>query len=577
MFTSAWWYYQRCTARNRLAALLRRLRQPKYLIGLVLTVAYFGWIFLWNPAFSGDETPDPAAGRTHAGIAITCYYALQVVIVWFSLSSGRGVAFREAEIQQLFPRPFTRWQILVFKWLTAQPGMLIGGLIVGLLLNRFGGLSYPHLVLGFWINQTALYANTNLVGLYLARLKARGGTAARLTSLPAWALLLALGAAASSAWSGVGEATGWAAAEAMLRAPGLVVVTWPFAKLAELMLASDLATTAAALVVPLALLIVQAWLVRWADFRFEDQAVDIAEKIQNIKSQGIGALQSKKDLVVGRSRLPWQLAPTGPAWKALVWKNVISLGRLPRRLVIRLGVIIVIVVAIIANTFVTIGDAPHVPTRIGIILLGMLAYGTLLAPSLVRVDLRIDIPHFDVLKAMPLRGRSVIFGEIMGSVVVLFAIQAIGCIVAALLIRREGGHEFGWGDKLPALLGLLAVFFAVDLVLLTGENLMALWLPGFVRLGRGMRAGFDQVGQNLMGALIRMLALFVLLTVPGIASALLGVLAYQLGLPLFPAIAVGAALFSAMVCAEAWLLIHLSEGRYQRFDISSENVSDESR
>ena len=44
MFLSSWWYYQRCVIRNRMAALLRRLRQPKYVIGLVLTVVYFGWI-----------------------------------------------------------------------------------------------------------------------------------------------------------------------------------------------------------------------------------------------------------------------------------------------------------------------------------------------------------------------------------------------------------------------------------------------------------------------------------------------------------------------------------------------------
>ncbi|HEX5051759.1 MAG TPA: putative ABC exporter domain-containing protein [Planctomycetota bacterium] len=573
MFASAWWYYQRCVLANRAKAMLKRLRQPKYVIGLALTVTYLGWIFFFNPALSGDGTRSADEVRGNTAVVAAAFYLLQIVITWFALSSGRGVAFREAEVQLLFPRPFTRWQILRFKWLSGQPGALIGSLIIGLMFHRFSDVDYGLVVAGFWINQSVLYAHATLVGLWLAHLKAKGGRAARCTSLPAWTMLTALLVCAASGWAAVGDATGWAAARAVAQTPWLAALSWPFTKLADLMLAPDLAGFAAAAVVPLLLLVVHGFVIWWADFRFEDQAVEIAAKIQNIKSEGIGALASKKDLVVGKPRQPWQLAPTGPAWHALVWKNVISLGRLPKRLAIRLGFVILILVAIFSSMLVGQGDAPHVPTRIGFLLLGLLGYVSLLAPSMVRVDLRIDIPHFDVLKAMPLRGRSLIFGEVMGTVLVLWVVQAIGCLTAAILIVREGQHVFVWLDKAPALVGVLSVFFAVDFALVTSENLMALWLPGFVRLGRGVRTGFDNIGQNLMGALIRMFALMVLVVGPVFAGIALGALVHGLGLPAVPSVVTGGVVFAALLCGESWLLMCLSEGRYQRFDITSENVT----
>ena len=573
MFLSAWWYYQRCVIRNRVMALLRRLRQPKYVIGLVLTVVYFGWIFLLNPAFTNDDADAPQRARANSGLIATGFYILQVVVMWFSLGSGRGVAFREAEVQLLFPRPFTRWQILRFKWMSAQPGAVIGSLIIGLMMHRFGGLSYPCVVAGFWINSSVLYANGTLVGLWLAHLKARGGPAARLTSVPAWSLLVALLFGAAMGWSAVGDASGWAAVHAIASSPWLAALLSPFRQLTDLLMTADVESFAAAAIVPLCLLVGQVALVWWADFRFEDQAVEIAEKIQNIKSEGFGALQSKKELVVGRPRVPWQLAPTGPAWKALVWKNIISLGRLPRRLAIRLVVFLLLLSALVGSLVVTEGAAPSVPTRVGFVLLGLIFYVTLLAPSLVRVDLRIDIPHFDVLKAMPLRGRSLIFGEIMGTVLVLWVVQAVGCLVAAILITREGDQTFTWIDKTPALVAVLCVYFALDFALVTIENLMALWLPGFVRLGRGVRTGFDHMGQNLLGALVRMFALVVLFLLPAVVGTGLGTITHLLGLQHMTAITLGAVVFSVLLGAESWLLIYLSEGRYERFDVTSEIIT----
>jgi hypothetical protein len=77
--------------------------------------------------------------------------------------------------------------------------------------------------------------NATLVGLWLANLKARGGPAARLTSVPAWSLLVALMLCAALGWSAVGDASGWAAVHALAGSPWLAALSSPFTQLTGLL------------------------------------------------------------------------------------------------------------------------------------------------------------------------------------------------------------------------------------------------------------------------------------------------------------------------------------------------------
>lgn len=571
MFARASLYFLACTTRNRALGMLRKLRQPKYLIGLTLTIAYFWFIFFASSWFRSGESA-PGQRRENVSLILAGFYVLQVVITWFALSSGRGVAFREAEVQQLFPRPFTRWQVLILKWLGAQFPVVIGALIVGFMFQRFGTFHYGCVSLGFLLNSTVLYANATLVGLWLARLKANGGTGARLVQLPAWLLLATIIVCVALGWQHAGGARTWEEGRLVLASPTVAGFLLPFTTLADVMTSADFASFATAAIYPVLLIAVQGFLIWRIDFQFEDQAVEIAQKIQNLSKEGMAALRSKDELIVTRKKSPWELAPTGPAWRALVWKNIISIGRVPRRTLIRIAIVVIAIGAFLTSVMIDDGDAT---TRIGFLILVLSLYASLLAPSFVRVDLRIDIPHFDVLKAMPLRGRSLLLGEIMGTVTVMWVVQMVATVIASLLIKQEGDLVFAWSDKVAGVAGLACAFFAMDFILVTSENLLALWMPGYVRLGRGLRPGFDQMGQNLIGALIRMLVLMVTFLAPVTLGVLVGVLASALGAGVAPAASLGTALGAALLVFEAWLLIIWSEGRYERFDITSEKIIEE--
>ncbi|MCA8958792.1 MAG: hypothetical protein KDC87_22130 [Planctomycetes bacterium] len=575
MFWSATGYYLRCATRNRVLGILRNLRKPRYLFGLTAVGAYFYWVLSIGRGFAGTDPEAMAARLAHAKLVIAALYVFQVIATWFALSAGRGMPFRESEVQVLFSRPLTRRQLLSFKALQTQLSGLFASLVLGALVCRFGALRYPFAVAGLWINQMVLYANTVLMSLWLSNLKARGGPPARWTALPAWGLLAAILTAAAHGMRQLDGQTGWAAAHALSESPWMAAVTAPFTALAGLLAATDIAGFGSAVVVPLALLAVQVLVIALIDFRFEDQAIELAGKIQRLKSEGMSALRPERELVVARPTMPWSLAPTGAVWRALVWKNVLSLGRFPRRMWIRLGVVVVALGVTMSFLFADKGDGADPSTRVGFVILGVMLYASLLAPSMVRVDLRIDIPHFDVLKAMPIRGRSLILGEVMGTVVLVFSAQAVIVLVATALIHREGDLVFSWAQKLVVLPGVLAVLFALDFTLLLGENLVALWLPGFVRLGRGLRPGFDQIGQNMVGALVRLLTLLLLFLIPMAAGGATGGAAIEFGAPIAWSITSGCAVFAGLLLAETYPLILWSERRYHRFDISAERIIEE--
>ena len=239
MFARASLYFVARTSRNRMFGMLSKLRRPKYVIGLALVVAYFWFILLANPWFHGGEG-DPEQRRRNTTWILAGFFVLQVVASWFALSSGRGVAFREAEVQILFPRPFTRWQVLVFKWMGAQFPVLIGALIFGFMFQRFGTFHFGFVTLGFLLSTTALHANTTLLGLWLARLKQRGGGGARLTRLPAWLLLGTMIACGWLGWQNAGGATTWEDVPHVLASPTIAGFLLPFTGLAEVMTSADL-------------------------------------------------------------------------------------------------------------------------------------------------------------------------------------------------------------------------------------------------------------------------------------------------------------------------------------------------
>src|SRR5262245_60219072 len=101
---------------NGVTTRVKRLRQPKYLIGAILGGAYFYFYFYkflfrgGQPAAPGPQVISDAVWPT-AGAGILLVFTL--VVSWVLPGSRAAMAFTEPEIAFLFPAPISRRLLVV--------------------------------------------------------------------------------------------------------------------------------------------------------------------------------------------------------------------------------------------------------------------------------------------------------------------------------------------------------------------------------------------------------------------------------------------------------------------------------
>jgi len=138
-----------CTARNRLRVRLRRLREPRYLIGAIVGAAYLYFTFFARMRATRGEvrrrgTGAPpmlalAAVRGSAPGAVGLALMTMTALGWLLPFDSGLLDFSEAEIQFLFPAPVSRRALLIHRMIRSQIGLLFGGVIIGVAMPTFSG------------------------------------------------------------------------------------------------------------------------------------------------------------------------------------------------------------------------------------------------------------------------------------------------------------------------------------------------------------------------------------------------------------------------------------------------------
>ncbi len=567
---AAFGYHARRTAGNRARAILGRLRRPRYLIGFLLAATYL-WVFLIRPV-SGD-TADPQNARW-LRLGVQIFYLLNLLTAWIFGAFGRGIMFREAEVELLFPAPLRRPQILLFKLMQAQFGLIVTALVFGAIIDRTLP-ERPFVLTAFaiWLAGNTLYVHSVFANLTLKSLAARGGPMKALVWLPASLVVLVVFVSVWMAQVEIGGLEVVADVERLLEAGPLRILLAPVRFLADFILvAAGLHFVLGSLAVVAAGALLAAFTVA-ADHRFEDQALKTARMMSRLKKDGAAGLSDPgKQVLKGSARGFPALAPLGPTWRALVWKNVVSVGRLPRTTVRLIFVLIPFVVAIFVFGRGALSEGKTL-AAVSFMLLVVAIYGSLLGPALLRVDLRLDLLHFDVLKSLPIRGRDLLLGEVLGPCLIIFLAQLVLVGLGLYFFPTDLIDWLDWRRKIIGFVIAMPFLFAFDFALFSLENLMALHLPSFVRFGRGMKGGFDQFGQNLLGAIVRGLALTVFILPSLLIGGGLGLLLGLLGsMPIEMIVFLSVLLGSLVLVFVAYGLLVLSERRYERFDLSAESL-----
>ncbi|MBI3492110.1 MAG: hypothetical protein HY047_10060, partial [Acidobacteria bacterium] len=185
---------------------LRRLREPRYLLGAIAGIAYFYFTVFarlrgaraGNARIqrSGRPAPpvSPQALLAAGGVsAVSVALLALAVLAWIVPATSSLLEFSEAEVQFLFPAPVTRRELLVHRMLRSQVALLFAAIISSLFVPTSLIAPRVRIAAGMWV----LFVTIRLyfAGVTLARSKLTGSpTAARRVAwAPLAVIVVALG------------------------------------------------------------------------------------------------------------------------------------------------------------------------------------------------------------------------------------------------------------------------------------------------------------------------------------------------------------------------------------------------
>jgi hypothetical protein len=579
--TSALLYLQYYSIRNRTVMRIKRLKQPKYLVGGIVGGLYFYWYF-YRTLFGA-----PTRGQTITLLAspenLALYESIGALILltilvfaWIIPHERAALTFTEAEVTFLFPAPINRRGLIHFKLLRSQVAILFTTLLLTLVTNRFGGRAWIHAT-GWWLILSTLslhmlgssFARTMLLDRGITNWQRRLGVVTLVLVLAGVVIVWTRQTMPTfdlSRFEDMRAVQDYA--QQVLTAGPLPYLLYPVRLVVRPFLAPNALAFLYALGPALLLLLLHyAWVVR-SNVAFEEASVEasrkLAEKVAAVRAGNWQAAQQQPK----RRRPPFKLRPMGLPAVALLWKNLISAGH---AFTLRLWVSLA-VFAIFAS--VGFGQASHnsgVLPVLGMIAAVLMFWSLLLGPQFLRQDFRQDLPLADILKTYPLRGWQLALGELLAPAAVLTGIQWFLLILVVGLFAQPAVHRLGWSCWLGMGFGAALIIPMLNLITLQIPNAATLLFPAWFQATKGGGQGIEVMGQRLI-FMVGQLVVFIVALVPAVAlfAGVFFLVKWLVGMATaIPLASIGAAL---VLGAEAAAGIALLGWLFERFDVSGETT-----
>lgn len=560
-----------CSARNRVRVRLRRLREPRYLIGAIVGAAYIYFSFFARFRVSRAsaarrgarqaQLPASVAALMASGPALAGLALMVVTAVSWIMPFDSGLLeCSDAEIQFLFPAPVSRRQLLIHRMLRSQLGMLFGAVIIGLASPSALGFSRLRIAVGAWV--LLVTGKIYFTGITLARVRlgSRDGRSRRVAWLPIGVMTLALavvGTALAREYllappTGPGE---------MLRLVGRVsltgwthIVLWPFMAVARPLFSAWPQPYLTALTWSVVVMFaIAAWVLK-SDEAFHEAAAVVAERrSQEPTTNGARSYNARSS--------GWTLAPIGRPETAFAWKAAMqTLRTVDTRSLARIAAILVSLTIVAAS----LGRANGLASMVGAFSLAGTLFAILMAPQVLRIDMRQDLRHLELLKTWPVKASAVVRGQLLWPGALITA-GAWTMLAVAMLLSGTTLTKVSLGWRMSG--GVALAILAPPLVFsqLTIHNAVALMFPAWVPLGNQRPRGLDAMGQRLI-MLGGTWLLLILSAVPGALAG--GVVWFALGRFIGPAALVPAAVVCTVIVGLEVLAATEALGpAYERLDM----------
>jgi hypothetical protein len=504
--------------RGKLRHSLRGARTFRGVIFLVLgTLVLCSWLGPSLYRALHAQRADPQMVRIIAPFAILGFCLSNL----FASFGENAIAFTGAEVDFLFPGPFTRRSLLGYKILKTALGTAFTTLIVSVLLLRYSA-SWVACCVGVWLTVQFMQLFAMAVMMVGQTIGERAYSGTRRAVLIGAAVLVIIAVAPTLVANlhrkpiEIMTQVQATIAGRVLLAPFHVFANTITAAPAELPKVASLA-----LMIDLLMLAIVIGL----DANYLETAATISqrryERRQRARSGGIARLGPASSPRFKVRQLP-RLGGAGP----IAWRQLIGAARSSRALFILL-----LIIGVVAGTFIMQEHGSSVSSLER--LLGTVAWMNVVFISMLKFDFRDELDRLDLLRSLPVRPLAVAAAELFTPVLVLTTMQAM--LLVAVLFSFKGAWQF----VLPA----IAFALPFNVLCVAIENLLFLMFP---LRAAGLIAGDMQLfGRQMVVFIFK----FLLLLVAMVVCASVGTVGYILGnksWPAFGAVAWVALSFLAM-------------------------------
>jgi ABC-2 type transport system permease protein len=552
---SALLYLRLNSLRNLLWSNLRRLKQPRYLLGLAVAIAYFWLLFFSRPgvqdakALPKNLLPEGALELLAASAVI-----LLLLFQWMVPGDKPGLRFTEAEVAFLFPAPIARRQLIHYKLIHTLVTSLLGALFFTLLSSgrRAGWDGALRQLLAWWLLTSTMSLHSMGVALTLNKFSGFGGRKL-LRRLVLTAVVIGF-----IVLEGFLMLNGKRELLESLLAPGRLLVR-------PLLIGVESYWWALA-PLPLLLALHYYWVLKM-EAPFEEASVVLAAK----QAEVVNRLRAGKGLRLSGSerakRAPFTLQAWMPVELALYWKNLLQAPAYLNRwsLLTMLGLLTAGMQWLSQQTELPLS---RLDTAFGGLAGMLLAYLLMFGPLLARVDLRADMTHMDMLRTWPWPGWRLVLGSLLAPIVVLTCIGWVLLVVAVLgLSSGPDNTELALTERLgvgASVALLLPLLFALQLLV---PNAMALYFPSWAQGQRANQRGMEMAGLQIVLMLAQFIVL-ILALLPVLLTA--GVVVFLSQWAASPLLTWGFAVLAMLLVLLLEVLygVYLLGERFEQFDIT---------
>lgn len=560
----AFWFVTVRSFKNRILVRLRRLRQPRYLIGFIAGLAYIWFTALKRIWVMHDLRHGIPGVQIPTGDFVTdciAFFALfPMLLAWALPDQEGGLVFSEAEIQFLFAGPVSRRQLLIYKVLRQQPPILISSLLMSFF--GFGSSRF----IGLWLAFVTLSIYFTTVGLARARLKLAGiGFLWRL--LFVIAAIAGLGAMLIHAFRDIPHLTRFDPTvfhilDQPLRTPAFRILLFIPRFFAAAVLPPSLTQLAIACVAVAVIAFLLLNIAGQLNVSFEDASIHAAKKKESYVER-VRGFRSGQRVMFSRMPPPFRLPAKPSPELAILWKNLIATVRISM-------LFMVVILGVFAILFAESVFTP-LAIRSGATMLALFisCLFPLIASNILTQDLRLDLQRIEILKSYPISGERLVAAEIAAPLAVMSLVELI-LLTGTLVILHMPNESAKLQQIARPEFAVVVLLFAIPIcaMQLLIRNAAAILFPAWTLRSQDDPRGFTVIGQRVVVLAGNLLILTVTLLPPAIIVLIGWFISRNFSASLAVALATVPA--ATLLCGEVWLGIKLLGAQFERIDVTNE-------